>query len=1025
VSRPAQARSRVGELILMALLAGSGALPAFALEVHRFDVPEEEAATAIRDFGEQAHVQILVAAEAVKGKKLHAVTGQLSTEDGLNALLSGSGLTHRYVGDHSIALLAAQASAAPSTQAQVAGTAGAESGTQEGKNDPSGNFLLAQATPGQTPSASTVEKQDEQSSEKKKKEQLQEVVVTGSRIPTAAGQLTLPVLSYTREDIENSGQTTMGEFLNTLPDVSNFQSSFQIGFGGMQTVQLHGLPVGTTLTLLDGRRLETNVLGFFDLSNIPLAAVERIEILPVGASAIYGADGLGGAVNTILRRDFNGFEANATWEHASGVNDPSGNLAWGKSWEQGSVSLIGSYQERGELLGTQREPTSLTSFPNLPPATLSVLTGANSCAPGNVYSVDGSNLPGLSSPEAAIPGGITGKPTIGQFAATAGTQNLCNALRYMDITPQSQREGALLSAHYEVARSMDLFTEVLFSHGTVEDQIGPQISVSPFDGTVAANNPYNPFGEAVNVSFAYPGAGTVAHESTSLVRPLIGMRGAFLSDWHYEVTAYLSKDRFSFAELSSDTQGIINALASSDPATALNPFTRGSPGTPQLLSSFLNPAVDSTTFLYDDRIVGGQGILRGPLLQLPAGAVQVVIGGEYSQQKQDSSASSNTGAPSEALQRRTYAAFSEARIPLLAPSDPAQGGERLALTLAGRYDHSNDYGGKATWQSGLLWRPSAGLSVSASYGLSYQAPQLSEISGPQSAGVFPLEVLDPFRGNQLVTYPVEFVSGPNFNLKPETGDSFTLGLQYASQALPGLHTSLTWYDLRISNYIGTEAVSTFLMYPSLFPGAVIRAPPTLQDQQQGFLGVITQLNDIYYNFGDIRVSGFDADISYAIDTRVGQFTPSVAIANIYRWQSAVLAGAPEINGVSAATGLFTGFGGVGWSPRWKGTAGLAWKQGPLSMNVAGRYIGRYLDYQLFVPNTNEIGNTWIFDFNTRFEIGQALASTNPWLKGSYVAFGAVNLLNKTPPFSYTPYMYDLEEYDIRGRYLHLNVGLRF
>ncbi len=508
----------------------------------------------------------------------------------------------------------------------------------------------------------------------------------------------------------------MGEFLNTLPDVSSFQSSFQLGFGGMQTVQLHGLPVGTTLTLLDGLRLETNVLGFFDLSNIPLAAVERIEILPVGASAIYGADALGGAVNTILRKNFSGFEANATVEHASDVNDYTGNLAWGKSGDRGSVSLIGSYQERGGLLGTQREPTSLTSFPNVPAATLSALTGANSCAPGNVYSADGvSNLPGLSSPFAAIPAGITGIPTVQQFVATAGKQNLCNALRYMDITPKSQREGALLAAHYEVSESMDLFTQVLFSHGRVEDQVGAQISASQsFGGTVAANNPYNPFGQSVNVSFAYPGVGTVADESTSLIRPLIGLRGAIFSAWHYEATAYFSEDKFNFFELSSDTQGIINALASSNPATALNPFTGGAPGTPQLLSSLINPAVDSTRYRYDDRIMGAQGILRGPLLQLPAGALQTVIGGEYSQQQQASSASSNTGAPSEALERRTYAAFSEVRIPLLASSDPAQGRERLALTLAGRYDHSNDYGGKSTWQSELLWRPSEGVSFSAS-----------------------------------------------------------------------------------------------------------------------------------------------------------------------------------------------------------------------------------------------------------------------------------------------------------------------
>ena len=95
------------------------------------------------------------------------------------------------------------------------------------------------------------------------------------------------------------------------------------------------------------------------------------------------------------------------------------------------------------------------------------------------------------------------------------------------------------------------------------------------------------------------------------------------------------------------------------------------------------------------------------------------------------------------------------------------------------------------------------------------------------------------------------------------------------------------------------------------------------------------------------------------------------------------------------------------------------------MSVSGRYIGRYLDYQDFVPNTNEIGNTWIFDLNAHYEVGQRFASSDRWLAHSYVALGVVNVFNKTPPFSYTPYMYDLQEYDIRGRYLHLSVGLRF
>ena len=95
------------------------------------------------------------------------------------------------------------------------------------------------------------------------------------------------------------------------------------------------------------------------------------------------------------------------------------------------------------------------------------------------------------------------------------------------------------------------------------------------------------------------------------------------------------------------------------------------------------------------------------------------------------------------------------------------------------------------------------------------------------------------------------------------------------------------------------------------------------------------------------------------------------------------------------------------------------------MSLAGRYVSRYLDYQLFLPNTNELGNSWVLDFNSRYEIGQALASTNPWLARSYVALGAVNVFDRAPPFSYSPFFYDIQEYDIRGRYLYLNVGVRF
>jgi iron complex outermembrane receptor protein len=984
-----------------------------------YKIEPQSVSTALKAFAAQSNMQLIFTEADVGSAKTNGVSGTKAPREALAEILKGTGLKFEFTANNVVVVKKAvrEAKSDPSSPADQ------NTREKEGKNSSSQDFLVAQVDQG-TVGPQAVGNSDDQNSKKKKREEgLEEIVVTGSRIPTVAGNQVQPVRSYTREDIEVSGQTTIGDFLNTLPDVSYFtNSSIQLGVSGLQTVQLHGLPIGTTLTLLDGRRLEDNINGFFDLSNIPLAAVEKMEILPVGASAVYGADALGGAVNFILRKNFNGFEANASLDHASGVNNPSANLAWGKSWERGSISLIGTYQEFGELLGAQRAPTSSSSLPSSVPASAVPLLASYSCSPGNVYSVDGSNLPGLSSPFAAIPAGITGAPTIGQFTEAGGKQNICNGLRYSDITPHSQREGALLSAHYEVTESVDLFTEMLFSHKTLRAQIGPQVvAFQGFNGTVAANNPYNPFGEPVNASFAYDGTGEPEVQSTTFVRPMIGVRGSFLSDWHYEATVYVSRDQLHDVSSSTDYQLISNALASSNPATALNPFTSGAPGSSQLLNSLINPATDIFETSYDDRSVGGQVILRGPALRLPTGALQTVIGGEYSQERQHTVV---TGSPSLLLQRNTYAFFSEARVPLVAGHQLAQGDERLALTLAGRYDHSTDYGGKATWQSGLLWRATDSFSLRGGYGLSYQEPQLSQISGPQAAYVssFGLQIPDPFRGNQLISYPLTYASGPNPNLKPETGKSLTFGLEYSSEALPGLHTLLTWYDLRISNYIGMEAPGTILTYPNLFPGAVVRAPPSAQDQAQGFLGPITQFNSTYFNFGDLRVAGVDADVRYLIDTRLGQFTPSVSIANVYKWQSAILPNAPETDWVSQASAVY---GGVGWSPRWKGTAALAWKEGPLSMNIAGRYIGHYLDYQTSVPNTNEIGNTWIFDFNARYELGRALASTNRWLAQSYISLGAVNLLNKIPPFSYTSYWYDIREYDVRGRYVYFNVGLRF
>jgi iron complex outermembrane receptor protein len=991
-------------------------LPAMAVaDSARFDIAAQPLPAALKTFAAQAHMQLLYQYGAVASARGNAVTGDLEKHAALEQLLKNSGLEVIYSSESVATIRPIHATA-------VANVKGDDPDGSEPPAQPTGDSLqLAQATPGQTPSPSTVEKPAQRASEP----QLQEVIVTGSRIPTPVGQQVMPVQTYTREDMQQSGQTTVADFLNTLPDVSTSsfgaETGFTTGIAGQTTVQLHGLPVGTTLVLLDGQRVQTSWFGFFDLSNIPASAVERVEVLPAGASAIYGADALGGAVNIILRKKLDGFEIDGTYGHEIGASDTSSNLAWGRSWDKGSVEFIATFQDRGELLGAQRQLTSTIDFPANYPSFLYV---SGDCSPGDVYSLNGQNLPGLSSTEAGVPaGGISGIPTIQEFAATAGKLNQCNNLRYRAIIPHTQQESALLSADYQLTDSVDLFTENLLSYTPiVNGALGPLVDLGQFGGmaTLGANNPYNPFHEPVGVSYAYPGIliGQSGFSKTA-IRPLLGLRGSLFSDWHYEVTTYLSSDRFKgdFSYGGSVNSAALQAaLNSSDPSTALDPFAAGAPGSPGLLQSLVAPP--NNQYDVDNQLVDAQSVLRGPLFQTPAGPVEAVVGAEYSREKQHTDFGDGF-TPTLDLERRTYALFTEARVPLLADAEQPQKGDRLALSLAGRYDHSDDFGGKATWQSGLIWRPTQTLSLSGSYGLTYKAPELQQISGGQTINTNAnTGAVDPFRGGQPVPL-VTVISGPNPSLKPETGNSRTLSVTYSSQALQGLAASLTYYAINISDYIGTYNFQELVSNPNLFPGAIIRGPASPQDQQEGFLGPITQINSIDYNYGDLRIGGVDGDVRYAIDTRLGQVTPSVAIAYIFKWQSALTPDSLPVDYVSQNGTT------PGWAPRWKGTAALAWRRGPLSMNVAGRYVGRYLDNQTVVPNTNELGNSWFIDWNARFEVGSALAATNPLLSGTYVSLGAVNLFNKLPPLSYIYPTYDPSEYDIRGRFIYMRVGLKW
>ncbi len=998
-------------IVVLACLISASAL-ALADNAKRVDVPAGNLIEGLESLARQCGVDVIYPSGELKGLTTRGVSGTLEPKEAFRKLIEGTPLILKEQG--SAVLISLPSASTRALSGNPSDTAGSDAQSQEGKKSSSGGFRVAQVDQGKTSSPPTVEKEE---ASKKQPVDLEEVIVTGSRIPLTAKEGAQDVKIYARERIEQSGRATVAGFLNNLPDVSvsSNEHGAQLGSFGT-TVQLHGLPVGTTLVMLNGRRLEASgasgivQLNFFDLENIPLAAVQRIEVVSVGSSAVYGSDAIAGVVNIIVNKDFDGLEFNTKYARADETGETNASFAWGKRWDGGHFSVIGSYQTRSVLLGFDRAITANEDYRKF-----GGIDGRSFyCSPGNVYSMNGANLPGTNAPYAAVPPGFTGAPTRQEFAATAGTLNACSPLAYFDILPATRRFGTLASANYSLTPAVELFSEILYSKvRQLGSYFPPYLFGQPGyqSFTVSASNPYNPFGVNVGISNLLTNLPSDQPLDTVFVRSLLGANGKFLKSWKWELAAWDSEDRSTHRFPDINNSLMQNALNSTDPATALNPFVDGPLGS----TALLQPLFVDHLQRFRGQVSAVNGFVRGPVFELPSGPVELAFGGEYDRGKlffdqynnDPNLYKENKGD----FYRNSRAVFSEARIPLLANRTDPSAGDRLALSLAARYDNYSDFGHKTTPQLGAEWRPTSELLLRSTYGQAFKAPDLLYLHNPQFRS--PTLVIDPLNNNQQET--VTRIFGGNPDLQPETGQSRTFGLVYASQSVRGLQLSVTHWSIDDNNNIQFIDPQVFVDNPDLFPGRVVRAPG-----QNGQPGVITSVDARYVNFGRIKVTGFDYGINYKIDTGFGQWLPSLAVAQTDHYTAALTPRAPPTDRLSKANidGNF--------APRWKGTAALGWKLGPFAANFDGRYLGRYLDYQ-DLPNNNHLGNYWLYDFSFRYSLGQALKSENRWLKDAYVGLGGTNISNRLPQYSnyvYGYYGYDQNEADIVGRTLYIDFGVK-
>jgi iron complex outermembrane recepter protein len=329
-----------------AFLLASGV--ACADPTFHFDIRSTTLDAALKEFAAQSGLQIAYFTKIAEGRKAPAVSGTLTAEEALRALLNASGLTFERIDDGTVVI-----------RTQTTGARDVDSGESHY------SLRLARADAQQTDSGGP-----RPSSTVPDPNIVSEVLVTGSHIRGVENG-TVPVTTYDREYIDRSGFSNIMQFVESLPlqfKGGNAGSTEASPYGGAASYgqnltrgtgfNLHGLGSVSTLTLINGRRLAPSAQGqFVDVSTIPLAAVERVEILTDGASAIYGADAVAGVVNIILRKDFEGAETGLEYgsDFDNALEQRRVSQLLGTTWSSGTVVAVGEYYTRSELDVLERD----------------------------------------------------------------------------------------------------------------------------------------------------------------------------------------------------------------------------------------------------------------------------------------------------------------------------------------------------------------------------------------------------------------------------------------------------------------------------------------------------------------------------------------------------------------------------------------------------------------------------------------------------------------------------------------------
>ncbi len=877
---------------------------------------------------------------------------------------------------------------------------------------------------------------------------VQKVTVTGSSIKRAESETSLPITVITRAQIEQTGATSVEDLLKRVSASAAAVSDTTQGAGyANSNANLRGLGANSTLVLLNGRRLANQAFGNIggaaavDLNSIPFAAIERIEVLRDGASAIYGADAVGGVINFITRKNYRNGEVSVRY------GDTQAKIGGG---EQGATIAAGF----GDL-GSEGYNLLLTA--NVQKNTRIRAIDQKYYLRG-VKEIPGSDPPSSSAP---FPGTISGIVAPGSYPELNSGANFapCSGAAFvttngktpagqdkrgcrfvysetLDNLPDSEKMDLFGRATFKLNEDHQLFVEASYAQNHSIGRIAPtpiKYGFGPYNvekedfltPLMPVTSKYYPRDLLKKLGYVVPDTGMQAialravpagnrinDNTNSQTRLVIGASGNLMG-WDYDAGLNVSK-----AKGLLNYKGYINedkfiaALASGN----LNPF-----GPNDAVGDALWKSAAMEGDMRQSTSTTTEIDFRGSreLMQMNGGAMGLALGVNLRKEKADDNplnpdyaAGKHIGGegtvPATQASRTLKAVFGELSVPF------AKGWE---ATLAARFDSYSDFGNSFNPRIALRYQPSNTLMFRASTGTGFRAPTLWDVNSPVSFSNTADSVSDsgcPVPGDDRCETQLSTRSVATPGLKPETSRQFTAGVVF--EPIKGLSVTLDYWNISKKDQIGVIAADT------LVPSKLLqqRYGSRIKRNAEGFIKYVETPVD---NLGELKTSGIDIDVRSTINLNdLGKLNLGFGGTYVNQYDSQKYAG-----------GAFDQFAGTGGDatvppiPRWQHTASAEWVGMQFGVTLEHVFTKGWTESAASVNGNVGVDAAHKVKDSSRFN----LIMTYKAIKNLTLRVGIRNLFDTEPPFvassSYGSHAsgYAASFTDPRGRFFYTSLGYQF